>query len=144
MRPTIQPRQRVQYKKPRRLNIVSVSLFLVLCACAYIAAGFWPAYSLRANVKNELEDALPTVWKMNLRPDAVSRPTLTALKKSLLEKLHKMGVKDDKLDVIFQRGKARVGIEARYTSIVEFPGWSKKFVMTFTPKAETDAARVDW
>ena len=65
---TIQPRQKVEYKRPGRLNVVSVAVALVVAAGVYVFIALWPVISLRSNVEGELADALPNLWRNNLRP----------------------------------------------------------------------------
>jgi hypothetical protein len=40
--PPIQPRAKVQYKKPRRLNAVSATMGLFLIAAGYLGVALWP------------------------------------------------------------------------------------------------------
>ena len=140
----IQRRQKIEYKKPPRVNVVSVSLAIVLALLCYAGYAFWPLFSLRSNVTSELAEALPHLWRLNLRPESYARPELLKLKRSVTDRLHKIGVKDAKLEVVFKRGKERVGMEARYTAVTSLPGSQRKFVLHFTPSVETDAHRVDW
>lgn len=143
--PTIpQPRQKVEYKRPGRINAVSITLFLILGAAGYVGYSLWPALQLRASVKNELADALPQLWRLNLHPEQTARPSLIKLKQSLVERIRKVGVKDKKLEVVLDRGKERVGLEARFVASALFPGLGKRVELNMRPRVETDAARVEW
>jgi hypothetical protein len=138
------PRQRVEYHRPRRINAVSVTLMLIVGACAWVGFSFWPLIVLRSNVKNELAEAIPHLWRSNLRPDSQARAELTALRRQLVERLHQLGVKDSKLDLAIERNKKWVSMTAHYSATGSLRGWDKTFVFAFAPKVETDAARVDW
>jgi hypothetical protein len=137
-------RAATEYRKPRRINAVSITIFLIVAAMAYVAYSVWPVVTLRLRVKSELEDILPNFWRVNLRPDDYARTEIARMKKDLLAKLPSLGVKDKKVEVVFERGKKRVAIECRFTATATFPVLEKTRTFKLTPRAETDAARVDW
>jgi hypothetical protein len=140
----IPPRQKVQYKKPRRLNWVSATMALVLGVLVYLFVAAWPLLTLRSNVKNDLAGALPHLWKLNLLPEGRARPEIVKLRKSITEQLRKTGITDEKLELVVARDKQRVALEARYAAAAVFPWSHRKMVLRFSPRVETDAARVDW
>jgi hypothetical protein len=142
--PPIQPRAKVQYKKPRRLNAVSATMGLFLIAAGYLGVALWPLYSLRSNVESELADALPQLWKLNLRPESYAKPELGKLKRLVIERVRKLGVTDKKLEVILERGKKRIAMEARFEASAVLPGLKKVVLLKFKPRVETDASRVEW
>ena len=133
-----------EYRKPRKINAVSVTLLLIVGLMVYFVYAVWPVVTLRLRVKSELEDVLPNFWRVNLRPEEFARQEIARMKKELLEKLPKVGVRDKHLEVVFERGKKRVGIEAHFSTAVTFPVVNKTHVFQLAPRAETDAARVDW
>ncbi len=139
-----QPRARVEYQKPSRINAVSVGLLVFLGLLGYGAYSLWPVISLRAAVKGELAEALPRYWRANLRPDSVRIPETTRIKRALGEKLRAQGVQDPKLEIVLERAGKRVAIEARYTTRATFAGLAKTVVVPCSPRVETDAARVEW
>src|SRR5687768_7533305 len=110
------PRQQVEYQKPRRINTVSVTLSMILGLMIWTGVSFWPLLVLRSNVSTELSDAIPRLWKLNLRPEAQARVEMPKLRKQIIEKLRQLGVKDDKLEVVMERGKQRVTLTARYSA----------------------------
>lgn len=133
-----------EYRKPKRINAVSVTMMLFLGAAVYVVYCTWPVLLLRLRVKSELEDVLPNFWRVNLRPEDYARVEIARMKREFLAKLPKLGVRDKKADVIFERGKKRVAIEARFTATATFPVLNKTRTFNLTPRAETDAARVEW
>jgi hypothetical protein len=142
----IQPQRTrpTEYRKPGKINIVSITLLLIVGALVYVGLALWPAVSLRLRVKSELEDVLPNLWRVNLRPEDYARQEILRMKTELLKKLPELGVRDKKLEVVFERGKKRVAIEARFSTTVTFPVLNKVRTFQLAPRAETDAARVDW
>jgi hypothetical protein len=142
----IPPQRRgpTEYRKPGKINAVSITLLLIVSLIAYVIYSLWPAVTLRLRVKSELEDVLPNFYRVNLRPEDYARVEIARMKKELLAKLPKIGVKDKNVEVIFDRGKKRVGIEARFSTTVTFPVLNKTRTFQLAPRAETDAARVDW
>lgn len=133
-----------RYKKPSRINAVSISLLLVLAALGYVAHSIWPVLSLRAKVKGELQDALPQLYRWNLRPEAQARPEIIRLRQVLTARLATIGVKDKKLELVIKRDKQLVSIEARFSADATFPVLEKTMRFDLAPKVQTDAARVEW
>jgi hypothetical protein len=139
-----QRKQPTVYKKPSKLNAVSITLSLILLVTGYFVYCTYPVFNLRLRAKSELEDVLPDFWRANLRPEAFARTEMARIKKELLVKLAKAGVKDKKVELVFDRGKKRVAIEAHFTTTAYFPVIDKTQTFELAPRAETDAARVDW
>lgn len=138
-------RQRVEYRKPRKINVVSVTMTLMLAAAGYVAYGLYPVFQLRANAKSEMMDALPHLWRFNRRPTGVSTPELAKLKTNLTERLVKVtGIKDPKMKVNFVRGKELVAIEVTFKATAVFPYLDKRIDIDCAPRVETDAAHIEW
>ena len=137
-------RRSLDYKKPRRLNVVSGVMALIFGGGVYYAVAIWPLVALRSNVKDQLAEALPDLWKINLGDEAAVRRQLTPFRKKLLENLRKAGVKDKKLELVVDRNKKVVALQARYAALASFPGIGKRIEMKFAPRVETDARRNDW
>jgi hypothetical protein len=144
MIPPPQRRGPTEYRKPRKINAVSITMVLILGALVYVGYSLWPIVTLRLRVKSELEDVLPNFWRVNLRPEDYARTEIARMKRELMVKLPQLGVRDKKADVVFERGKKRVAIEAHFTASVTFPVLNKTRTFALAPRAETDAARVDW
>jgi hypothetical protein len=134
----------VKYKKPHAINAVSIALLLFLGLVVYVLVCTWPVYSLSSRAKGVLLDALPMLYRANLRSDAVASTMITALKKSVPAELRKNGVKDPHLEVIFSRSKEEVSIEANFTASAFFPVIDKTFEFHLSPRAVTDSARIEW
>jgi hypothetical protein len=134
----------IKYKKPRTINGVSIGLLLALGLMVYLVVYAWPVYSLSSRAKGVLLDALPMLWRANLLPEPVALSMINELKKAVPVALRKQGVKDPKLEVIFSRNKKEVSIEAHFSASAFFPVIDKSYEFHLSPRAVTDAARVDW
>jgi hypothetical protein len=134
----------VKYKKPRTINGVSIGLVLMLGLGVYLAVYTWPVYSLSSRAKGVLLDALPILWRANLLPESVALNMINSLKKSVPLALRKQGVKDPKLELVFNRSKKEVSIEAHFSASAFFPVIDKSYEFHLSPRAVTDAARVEW
>ncbi len=133
-----------EYRKPARFNAVSLGMLVILALGCYTIYCLWPVVTLRLRVKGDLEDVMNTYWKANLTGGATLKETVAKLRKELMPKLAADGVQDKKLELVFDGNKQRISIEARFTTKAYFPGLNKTYVVHLAPRAETDAARVDW
>jgi hypothetical protein len=138
------PRAQVQYQKPNRINAVSLTLTFVLGMVAWLGVSFWPVLILRSNVKNELSEVMPVLWKLNLRPEPQARAELIRLKRDVLDRIRKVGVRDEKLELTIERSKKWISLRATFRTTAQLRGLKRVFTFTLSPTAETDAARVDW
>lgn len=138
------PRERVEYKRPPRINVVSVGLVVFLGFIGWLISSAWPLLQLRANVKSEISDQLPILWRHNLRTRGKMDAEIAKIRQALIAKLFKMGVRDPKMQVNFVRTKAVVAIEVSYQDFVQLSGLQKRFAFTIAPRVETDASNVEW
>jgi hypothetical protein len=134
----------LRYKKPRSINSVSVILVLMFGIAAYVLVCTWPVYSLSSRAKGTLLDALPMLYRANLRPDSVASVMIGNLKKAVPAELRKAGVKDPNLEVVFSRDKEEVSIEAHFVATAFFPVINKTVEFHLSPRAVTDSARIEW
>lgn len=140
----LQPRQKIEYKKPSRINPVSISVFLFFGGMVYLGYSCWPALRVSSGAKSEMADVLPHLYRANLQSDALVGQRLLDMKKDLFKALRKAGVKDPKLEIKLLRDQKVVAIEAKFRQVVKFEGTDYKFEIPFSPRVETNAARVDW
>jgi len=133
-----------EYRRPRKINAVSVTMLVLLGIAVYLGLALWPIMALRLRVKSELEDVLPNLWRINLRSEDTARTEIARMKRELTAKLPNLGVRDKHAEVVFERGKKRVAIEVRFAASVTFPVLNKTKTFQLAPRAETDAARVEW
>jgi hypothetical protein len=133
-----------KYRKPRAINTVSLTLLALLGLAIYLLIATWPVYSLSSRAKGVLLDALPILYRANLRPESTASTMIRDLKKSIPQELRKQGVKDPNLEVILSRSKEEVSIEAHFAVRAVFPGINKTFDFHLSPRVVTDSARVEW
>ena len=133
-----------KYKKPRSINAVSIMLLLLLGLAVYVIVCTWPVYTLSSRAKGVLLDALPALYRGNLRSDETAASVIKDLNKGITQELRKLGVKDPKLEVVFSRSKKEVSIEAHFVAPAFFPVINKSYDFHLSPRAVTDAARIKW
>jgi hypothetical protein len=137
-------KQPTDYKQPKRINAVSMVMLTVMVASIYVGYCCWPVLSLRLRAKGDLEDVMNQYWRANLRGERVAKQEIAQIRKDLGIKLAADGVKDKKLDFVFDRSGKRISIEAHFTAPAYFPGLDRTYLFQLAPRAETDAGRVDW
>jgi hypothetical protein len=133
-----------RYRKPHSINAISVGLLLFLGIAVYVAIYTWPVYSLASRAKGVLLDSIPMLYRANLRSADVASVMINDLKKAVPMLLRKEGVKDPNLEVIFNRSPTEVSIEAHFVATAVFPVINKSFDFHLSPRAVTDAARIEW
>jgi hypothetical protein len=133
-----------RYRKPRSINAVSVGLLLLLGLAVYVAIYTWPVYTLSSRAKGVLLDSIPMLYRANLRSADVALVMINDLKKAVPNLLRKEGVKDPNLEVIFNRSKTEISIEAHFVATAFFPVINKSVEFHLSPRAVTDAARIEW
>jgi hypothetical protein len=133
-----------RYKKPRPINTVSLGLLVLLGIAVYVIVCTWPVYTLSSRAKGVLLDAIPMFYRANLRSSEVASIMINDLKKSVPKLLRKEGVKDPNLELVFTRSKTEVSIEAHFVATAFFPVINKTFDFHLSPRAVTDAARIEW
>jgi hypothetical protein len=134
----------IRYKKPHSINAVSLALLLLLGLAVYVIVYTWPVYSLSSRAKGVLLDALPILYRANLRPESTASAMIMDLKKSVPQNLRTEGVRDPHLEVVFSRSKKEVSIEAHFVATAFFPVINKTYDFHLSPRAVTDSARIEW
>ena len=133
-----------KYKKPRSINAVSIGLLLLLGIAVFAIVCTWPVYTLSSRAKGVLLDAIPMLYRANLRSTDVASAMINDLKKSVPKALRKEGVRDPNLELVFTRSKTEVSIEAHFVATAFFPVINKTMEFHLSPRAVTDAARIEW
>lgn len=140
----IQRRQQTDYKKPNRFNSVTLILLFIVGLVAYLGFVFWPVVVMRSRARSELQEVILEVWRVNLLPAALASRDIAALKTKTIGKLRQVGIADKKLQIVIDRNPKRVWIQANFSIEVYFPWLDKRELIPVSPRAETDAARVEW
>jgi len=141
------------YKKPKRINRVSVTFFLIFCGMVYVGYSFWPVLALRANVGAVLDDFVPLLYRANIVPEPQRTERIAGLKGDVIKKVKAVpGLHDPKFVVTVRadrlddkkKGEKIVKITVEYHTFVVFEGIDKTYPITIGVSSQTDAARVDW
>jgi hypothetical protein len=132
------------YKQPKAINGVSIGLLLLVGLTAWLGLSGWPMIALNSSVKNEIGDALPQVYRANLRPEPGATVEVTRIHDELEAKLRALGVDDPKLVIDIARDAKKVANEVRYHEVATLRGLKKSHTFLLRPRVETDAARVEW
>jgi len=133
-----------RYKQPSSLNGVSIALVLLVGLTAWLVISAWPVIALNSGVKNELGEALPLIYRANLRDEPGATVETERLHDELEAKLRALGVTDPKLVVEIARSPKTIAVEARYHASATLKGLGKSHTFALHPRVETDAARVEW
>jgi hypothetical protein len=132
------------YKQPRRLNVVTLTILAVVGVAGYVGFSAWPVLSQYANVKTELEDALPRLYHANLSPDPDGTLMTEEVRQEVLKRLDRLAVPDAAKNLIIERNTKTVGIRISYLTVLALQGTSRRFPLTLAPHVETSAERVNW
>jgi hypothetical protein len=110
----------ITYKKPRRINIVSVTLVLALALAAYAAYQFLPLYFQKQEVYRVLEETSSAFsGKRSLYvEDPSSRETL---RRNMENDIRNIGVDDPELETWIEVDGTEVRFGAVYSKWVEWP-----------------------
>ncbi len=110
----------VKYKKPRRINAVSITLVLLLAVGVYAAIQYLPLYMLRQEAYRVLEETGSTLAG---RPTMYidDREAVDSLRAEMQTKIRNVGVDDPKTEtwIEFEGKTVRLGV--LYSSWVEWP-----------------------
>lgn len=102
--------QPVKYKKPRRINSVSITLLLFAIAVVYLAYQWIPIVFLKYEANRILEEAGSKMTKQ-AKLFQTDRRALEQLRGKLRGDLYGVGVDDPQVDVWieFENNEARIG-----------------------------------
>ena len=130
------------YKQPRRINVVSLTLAALLLVASYVGYRAWPVVSLRADVKDVMDEALPRLYRANLLPEPDSTIAAEEVRTNLIEKFVVLGIGEPDKALTFSRDPQEVAITVRIVATMELPAIGRRFPVTLAPRVHTSAARV--
>ena len=128
-----------QYKKPRRINAVSVIIFLVLAAAAYAAVQFGPPHYRKWKASGILSEAANKVYpKRMVAPDAVA-DFVEKIRTETAAQLRELGIADPGLRVTINLNPKRISVGVEYVEIIKHPFVGKITTLSFAPRFDLDA-----
>jgi len=139
-----QRRQRVEYKKPGKINVVSIGLVMFLGLLGYIGYCIWPSMYLSSEVSNLLRNDIILWYQANLRPSAERSIKRKKISDDLYKAIQKKGILDPELKLELYGDKKVVWLEARFKTRVDWLWLNKTWDWNHATRVETSAERVDW
>jgi hypothetical protein len=135
----------MDYKQPRRLNALTITLLLGVAAGAYWFWRFFPAYFDGWTVDHILKEAASAVYKTN----RLSEPGRTQELKALVDKaradiIKRANVTDPELAVNLDIEDTRAELSADYRVVVTHPVLSRTTTLHFVKKQTADIKTVTW
>ncbi|MEM6296124.1 MAG: hypothetical protein AAGA54_32935 [Myxococcota bacterium] len=112
--------QAVKYKKPRRINIVSVVLVSIIALLVYLGWQFFPLFMQKQEAYRVLEET-GSAFSGRRGFYVESRDETEALRRRMENDLRRAGVQDPDLEtwIEFEEGEASFG--AVYSIFIEWP-----------------------
>ena len=110
----------VQYKKPRRINIVSVTLVLLLVVGGYAAYQYLPLYFMRHEAHRVLQETGSTLAgraRMYTRDDAAIEDLRLTMERNLM----RIGITDPEMDTGIEIDGKEVRLRVEYYAWVDWP-----------------------
>jgi hypothetical protein len=127
------------YDKPRRVNAVSVIIFLMLAAALYAAVQFGPPYYRKWKSSGILSEAANKVYPKRLLPADLSAEFTEKVRADTAAQLRGLGISDPGLRVLVEVVGGRVSVSAEYVEIIKHPFVGKITTLSFAPRADIDA-----
>jgi hypothetical protein len=110
----------VQYKKPRRINVVSVTLVLVVLLAGYAAYQWFPLYMMRHEAYRVLQE---TGSKLAGRAGYYQLDTQAReeLRRNMQRQLANVGIDDPKIETWIEMEGKDVRLGVVYSAWIEWP-----------------------
>ena len=121
---------------------MSVTLLVLLAAAGYTAFSAWPVFTLNADVKSVLDDALPRLYRANLLPEPESSESADQIRQDLVEKLTAIGIAEPETALAITRDTRTVAITTKIVTAIDLRLINRKIPVTLHPRVETSAERV--
>jgi hypothetical protein len=126
--------QPVKYKRPRRINVVSVTLVALLALAAYLTVQYLPLYLQKHEVYRVLEEHGSKLARRKAlyRTDPIAREDL---RRKMEAEIRRLGIMDPELEtwVEVDDGEARLG--AYYSETIT---WALDIVSPYTKDYEVE------
>jgi hypothetical protein len=127
------PVMAVSYKKPSKINAVSLLFLLIVAGLIYAGVQFGPPYYRNWKARGILAESVNKYYAKRLLNGATEAEFLDQLRKEVESQMRSLGIVDEKLRVFFDKNAKEVGGGAEYEVRVEHPLVKKTTVLYFRP-----------
>jgi hypothetical protein len=129
------------YDKPRRVNAVSVIIFLVLAAAAYAGVQFGPAYYRKWKASGILSEAANRVYPKRMLAADLAADFIEKVRGETAARLREIGIADPGMRVLIDVKPTAIGVSAEYVEIIKHPFVGKITTLSFAPRFDLDASK---
>jgi hypothetical protein len=126
-----------RYDKPRRINAVSVVVFLMIAAALYAGVQFGPPYYRKWKSSGILSEAANKVYPKR-RFSADASEFLEKVRGETASQLRELGIGDPGLRILVEMSPARVSVTAEYVEIIKHPFVGRITTLSFAPRFDID------
>jgi hypothetical protein len=135
--------ERTSYKKPRKVNPVSVIVVTVVLAVLYSLVQFGPPYWRKWKVKGILSESANRIYPRRRHQEESLNPFLDEVKGETEEQIFGAGVEDPELEVFIEVDEVEITVSAQYKERINHPLIGKATVLNFNPQNVLDCTRRD-
>lgn len=121
------------YKKPRKLNFVSILVILVLFSIVYSVIQFGPPYWRKWKSKEILSECTSKIYVKRFVPTDTLSPFLEKVQQEAMKKLRSIGIEDPGLKVNLHKDDEEIMAEAEYVERIKHPLIGKYTNLRFRP-----------
>ena len=132
-----------RYTSPRRINLVSLTLFLAVAAGVYAIVKFGPSYYRQFEIREVLENYAVRYVARASGLGLSSSEQEDRLSDEAEDELRERGVPDPGVRVRFEVSAGQVTARAEYSETIEHPLIDKVTVLHFSPSVTKPLRRQD-
>jgi hypothetical protein len=122
-------------RKPRKINPVSVTFFVVLFGLIYGAIQFGPPYYRKWKVKEVLSVTANAVYPKRMATGSALQTFINELQKKAMQDLRGVGITDPSLRITIIKQQDDVVATADYKEIIKHWGVDKTTTLAFRPSS---------
>jgi hypothetical protein len=121
-----------RYKRPKKLNLVSLLLALLGLALLYAGVMAGPCYWRRWQVKRVLDDTAMKIYRFRRDPHGA---TFENARSRAAEQIRGLGVRDPSLRIFIEQSPSEIRVGAEYRELIQHPLVDKVTTLNFKPEA---------
>lgn len=121
------------YKKPRRINIVSFLVVLLLAGAIYGAVQFGPVYYRKWQAKSVVGQCANKVFSKRRVPGEGETAVLEQARAVAMKRLRQLGIKDPDLSLTIDKTDKWVLVKGDYYEVIKHPLINKQTRLHFRP-----------